>query len=279
MAVAVTAMLPKRSETAPKQPPPFQRLKTVFDALRNSRETVASATDCNSLKTAMKQPKTTAEQHTETVKQSPIGEAKLFRPRAHPLSTRSAPSALRLRLRAALCVAGYPDDRVCTRGVNQVFSTRSTSLRTCEQGCDGVGIDLLSGTSALIFRNCGQHDHASIRRGSVSRVKINIGYPVCFPPSNDLQASRFNRLILLRYSHDKPLSDDHRVTSRARLNANGWRNPWNGSIEKDPAGGGGAPEISTLAISRHLPSNTRRRRSEKLGRLCFRNPRCRRHHR
>jgi len=122
--------------------------------------------------------------------------------------------------------------RVFARGANQAFNTSLNSLRTCEQVSDEASRELLSGTSALIFRNCGRLDHTSIRRRSVSRVKINISHPTCFPPSNDLQAGRFNRLILLRYSQGKPLCADHRVANRARRNANAWRDPLEGVGQK-----------------------------------------------
>jgi hypothetical protein len=116
-------------------------------------------------------------------------------------------------------------ERAFGRVANQDFNTSPNSLGTSAHVCDGGGKDLLIGTSVLNLEISSRLDRTSIRQGIISRLKINIGYPVCFPPSDGLLDHRLNRLILQRNQRCNSLCADQMVASRARRNANGWRNP------------------------------------------------------
>lgn len=80
-----------------KQP---DRFSTVSEPVENSRETVMTATARNSRKTGRNKSKTAPKTATETAKQSPLGEAKLFRSLAR-IPSRPLPSQHRSALRCA----------------------------------------------------------------------------------------------------------------------------------------------------------------------------------
>jgi hypothetical protein len=82
-------------QNSPKTAGLFHCFSTVFEPLRNSRETVQDTTTRNTLKTAVEHSKTVPKQRPETVKQSSKRRRKLFRPSRVSHITRFAPAPLR----------------------------------------------------------------------------------------------------------------------------------------------------------------------------------------